>query len=60
MGRGGEDGSDPRHLGDPGNLLRIGGHDELTDQPMVQYTFDDPGDQWLTCQRLKRFVGEAG
>ena len=44
MGGGGEHSAHPGHFGDAGHLLRIGGHDQLSDQAMVQHALDDPGD----------------
>jgi hypothetical protein len=48
----------------PGNrlrhLLRIGCNHQLCQHTMIQRALDNPGDEWLTCQKLKRFVGEAG
>jgi hypothetical protein len=33
---------------------------EFIDKAVLQHTLDDPGDERLTCQMLKRFVREAG
>jgi hypothetical protein len=46
-----------RHLDYAG---RVGRHHQLFYKTMLQYALDDPGDQRLTCQRLERFMGEAG
>jgi hypothetical protein len=47
----------PHRLSHPGG---IGGDHQLLDEVVIEYAFHDPGDEGLTSQKLKRFVGEAG
>ena len=47
----------PHGFGYPGG---IGSHNQLINEVVIEDALDDPGDEWLTSQKLKRFVGEAG
>ena len=56
----GQHGPRARPLDHLGDHVRIGGHHQIVDDPVLHDALNDPGDERLTGQKLERFVGETG
>jgi len=50
----------PAPLDNVGYCRGIGRHHDVSQHPVLQHTFENPDDERLTSQKLKRFMGEAG
>ena len=57
---GGQDRPDPGLLRHLGHLRRNRWPPPAHQQPMLQHALDDPGDEWLTCQRAEAVCWGGG